>query len=109
MLSTLAMAPAGPCPKLTTCARGYAPALSQHVDAHAARRSRTAPAGGRVLQPAYLELKRPVSSRRRSNARRRQLRRHAGEHRRHDLQARLDADGTPADRLHECAETETNA
>src|SRR5919198_6699991 len=109
MLSTLATHSARPCPVRTTCARTHAHAPSRHVAAHTSRSSGVTLTRPRVLHATPFVWQRPVPRRSRTHAWRPQPRRHAADHRNDDLQAGLDEDDPAADRLHECAEAETNA
>src|SRR5437870_3622409 len=108
MLSNIATISAGPCPFATPCGERTAHAPCAHVTADDTRRTRPPAARGCDAHAARLD-KRAVPSRHRAHARRPQPGRHAGEHRVDDLQVRVDEDDPAADRLHERAETETNA
>src|SRR5438309_371705 len=81
MLSNVATATAGAWPFWTLATRVHGPHGGAHVDAHRSRHHRSTPPRGCVLLAARLAVERPV---------RRGSRAHA-------------------DRLHECAEAETNA
>src|SRR5437763_3807253 len=104
MLSNVATRSAGPWLFRTlarTCTRPHGAA---NVDARDTRRRGGALARGGLLHAAWFRVERPVPRGSRAHTGRPQPRRHATEHRRDDLQTRLDEDDPAADRLHECAE-----
>src|SRR5919201_604897 len=109
MLSNVATLSAGPWPFWTLAVSWTCAHRASNVGSHRTSWSCSAAARGSAVPAARLDIERAVPRGSRAYARRPQPGRHPGEHPDDDLQTGLDEDDPAADRLHECAEAETNA